>query len=244
MLRLRPWIDRTDGRPARNRVKPSVVTTQTSRHMRAPGYDPGLPLGERGGPHVGKHRIPQGIGGRTVHSMKPAVLAPLLLALLLSACGTSDDQTTASQEGATSSTSVAKDSRTAKTGPCELLTTSMAEGALGLAVGAPTKTPGDGNVTCTYAPADGRNNVFVLLTTYAATGQAKLAEITKAFPDAAPVADLGDAAIVSRQGHAIGVSVDGLLFGMSLVRADAFDVDPAVGEAQLITLARTVVQAR
>lgn len=174
--------------------------------------------------------------------MRPVVVAPLLFVVLLGACGKGDDAA-ASKDGAPSSTSVETDHRTAETDPCELLTESMAEGSLGLAVGAPTKTPGEGNVTCLYTPADGRPNVMVLLTTYAESGEAKLAEITKMFPDAAPVDDLGDAAIVSRRGHAIGVSIDGLLFGMSLMREDAFDVDPAVSEAQLITLAHLVVAA-
>lgn len=186
--------------------------------------------------------------------MRTLAAAPVLLALLLSSCGDGGKTADVSQADPTASSSaVASEAPnvaptegkgTPKTDPCELLTAAMAEGALGVPVGPPTTIPGSGNVTCQYTPADGTKNVFALLTTYAASGKAALATATAEFPDAKPVPNLGDAALVSRKGHAIGVSVGDLLFGMSLLRSDAFTVDPAVGEAQLITLARTVVQAR
>ena len=130
-----------------------------------------------------------------------------------------------------------------KTDPCDLLTQGMAEGALGVPVGEATKTPDEGYVTCMYVPADGQPNVFVLLTTYAASGEAALAEATSEFPDAKPVPDLGDAALVSRKGHAIGVAVGDVLFAMSMLREDGLSIDPAVAEAQLITLAHVVVES-
>jgi hypothetical protein len=111
-------------------------------------------------------------------------------------------------------------------------------------VGAPTTTPGEGNVTCSYSPADGRPNVFVLLTTYAASGKAALASATKAFPDATAVPGLGDSALVSRKGHAIGVSLGDLIFGMSLLRPDSLDITPAAVQAQLVAVARSVVESR
>lgn len=120
----------------------------------------------------------------------------------------------------------------------------MAEAALGVPVSPATRTPDKGNLTCSYRPADGAPNEFVLLTTYAASGAAALATVRAEFPDARSVPDLGDAALVSRKAHAIGVAVDDLLFGMSLLRADSFSIDPAVAEAQLITLAHTVVESR
>lgn len=93
-------------------------------------------------------------------------------------------------------------------------------------------------MTCSYTPADGRPNVFALLTTYAASGKAALADATTEFPDAVAVPDLGDAALVSRRGHAIGVSVGDLLFSMSLLRPGGLSVAPAISEAQLIKLAQ------
>jgi hypothetical protein len=190
--------------------------------------------------------------------MRSLATATVLLLALLGACddGNSDKSDTSGKDPAASSSAPSEPATTdasdptgnatgtPKTDPCDLLTKGMAEGALGVPVGKATRTPGEGNVTCSYSPADGTSNVFVLLTTYAASGEAALATATKAFPDAKPVPDLGDAALVSRQGHAIGVSVGDLLFGMSLLRADAFDVSPAVSEAQLITLAHTVVDSR
>jgi hypothetical protein len=190
--------------------------------------------------------------------MRSLTAASVLLLALLGACdsGNSSKSDSSATHPATSSapsepetTADASDptgkaTGTPKTDPCDLLTKGIAEGALGVPVGPATRTPGEGNVTCSYKPADGASNVLVLLTTYAGSGEAALATATKAFPDAKPVPNLGDMALVSRQGHAIGVSIDDLLFGMSLVRADAFDVSPAVVEAQLITLAHTVVDAR
>lgn len=137
-----------------------------------------------------------------------------------------------------------KGSGTPKTDPCALLTKGMAEGALGLAVGPSTKTVLPGNVTCTYKPADGRPNVFVLLTTYSASGQAALATATKVFRDAKPVTGLGDAALVSRQAHAVGVVSGDLLFALSMLRPDGLSVSPETVEAQVITLARTVLSSR
>jgi hypothetical protein len=186
--------------------------------------------------------------------MKPVAAAPVLLLLLLSACQkggatTSAKQATAAPTGAATSAAPVTDSPgtgtgTPKTDPCQLLTKGMAEGALGLAVGPATTTRLPGSVTCFYKPADGRPNVFVLLTTYAASGKAALATATKTFRDATPVPNLGDAALVSRQAHAIGVSVGNLLFAVSMLRPDGLSVPPAVSEAQLITLARTVVRSR
>lgn len=131
-----------------------------------------------------------------------------------------------------------------KTDPCDLLTKGMAEAALGVPVGKPKEQPGEGNLTCYYTPADGTKNVFALLTTYAASGEKALMTATSAFPDAKRVPDLGDASIVSRQGHAIGVAVDDLIFAISVLKADSLTEDPAVVEAQLVTLANTVVDAR
>jgi hypothetical protein len=188
--------------------------------------------------------------------MRPLAAAPVLVLLVLSGCQKGGDTTkpapvtTAPVTAATTAAAtaapvaVAPLSGTAKKDPCSLLTKGIAEGALGLAVGPPTTTPLAGSTTCTYKPADGRSNVFILLTTYAASGKAALASATKVFPDATAVPGLGDAALVSRKGHAIGVSVGDLLFGMSLLRPDSFSVSPAVSESQLITVARTVVQSR
>jgi hypothetical protein len=184
----------------------------------------------------------------------------VLLLALLGACdsGSSTKSDTSAKDPATSSSTptdpatsedpnalpTKKATGTPKTDPCDLLTKGMAEGALGVPVGPATRTPGEGNLTCAYSPADGTANILVLLTTYVGSGEAALATATKAFPDTKPVPGLGDMALVSRKGHAIGVSIDDLLFGMSLVRADAFTVSPAVSEAQLITLAHTVVDSR
>lgn len=183
-------------------------------------------------------------------------MSPVLIALLLAGCGDGggDDIATGVTPSASSSASSApvestpvsdvpgEGTGTPKTDPCTLLTVSMAEGALGVPVGAPTTTKLPGNVTCSYTPADGTTNIIVLLTTYAASGKAALLTATAEFPDAREVPGLGDAALVSRRGRAIGVAVDDLLFGMSLVRADSAPNE--VSENQLITLARTVVEAR
>lgn len=198
--------------------------------------------------------------------MRTRAAAVVLLLALLGACGdggstTSDASEASAPDRADSSapsdpttSADAPDETTGsttgstvggpKTDPCDLLTKGMAEAALGVPVGPATRTPDKGNLTCSYSPADGTPNQFVLLTTYAASGKAALATATTAFPDATRVPDLGDAALVSRKGHAIGVAVDDLLFGMSLLRADSLSIDPAVAEAQLITLAHTVVESR
>jgi hypothetical protein len=131
-----------------------------------------------------------------------------------------------------------------RTDPCKLLTKQIAAAALGVRVGPPASTPGEGNETCSYSAADGTANVLVLLTTYEASGEAALDAAMIAFPDASPVPDLGDAAFVSGKGHAIGVAVDDLVFGMSLLRADSFSIEPAESEAQLIAVAQAVVDAR
>jgi hypothetical protein len=188
--------------------------------------------------------------------MRNLVAAPVLLVLLLSSCQKGDGtattpvatppvgQATSAPPAAPASGVDAAGSGTSKTDPCRLLTKGMAEGALGVAVAPSTTTKLPGSTTCTYKPSDGRPNVFVLLTTYAASGTAALATATKTFPDASPVSDLGDAALVSRRGRAIGVSVGDLLFAISMLRPDGLSVSPATSEAQLITLARTVVRSR
>lgn len=184
--------------------------------------------------------------------MKPVAtaVAAIFLVALLTACddggSTGADTSPRDTDPTSSATSAPTGDATGdpKTDPCDLLTKGMAEGALGVPVGPGTRTPGEGNLTCSYAPVDGTPNVFVLLTTYVVTGEAALATATSEFPDATPVPDLGDSALVSRKGRAIGVAVDDVLFAISLLRADAFSVDPAVAEAQLITLAHTVVDAR
>jgi hypothetical protein len=191
--------------------------------------------------------------------MRPLAAAPVLFVALLGGCQKGGTSSTASHDAvaptsaATATAAATTDPVTApvaqgvgtpKTDPCTLLTKGIAEGALGLAVGPPAKVALPGNVTCAYHPADGRPNVFVLLTTYTGSGKAALLAATKKFPDATPVPNLGDAAYVSRRAHAIGVSVGDLIFGMSLLRVDGLDTAPAVIEAQLITVARTVVRSR
>lgn len=188
--------------------------------------------------------------------MRTVAAAPALLLLLLTSCQKGSAPAASPAAGAPSSSAaessgspvtsdvVQQGAGKPKTDPCSLLTKSIAEGALGLAVGAGHKTVLPGNVTCAYAPADGRANVFVLLTTYAASGRAALATATKVFRDAKPVPDLGDAALVSRQAHAVGVLSGDLLFGVSLLRPDGLSVPPAVAEAQVIALARTVLRSR
>lgn len=128
--------------------------------------------------------------------------------------------------------------------PCDLLTSDIAGGALGVEVGPSTTTPGENNSTCSYAPADGRANVFVLLTTYAASGEAALKDATKAFPDARPVPGLGDSAYVSPSGHAIGVSAGDLLFGMSLLTPTGLEQSPEVTVHELVAVAQAVLQDR
>jgi hypothetical protein len=197
-------------------------------------------------------------------SLPSLPLVALLALLAVSGCGaasTSDNpdavaSATASDPASSSATSSPDDGATdnpaggakatgdPRTDPCSLLTRSIAEKALGMKVGAPTTTPGEGNVTCSYSPADGRPNVFVLLTTYAASGKAALTSATKAFPDATAVPGLGDSALVSRKGHAIGVSQGDLIFGMSLLRPDSLDIAPDAVEAQLVAVARSVVESR
>ncbi|MEO6203914.1 MAG: DUF3558 family protein [Mycobacteriales bacterium] len=182
--------------------------------------------------------------------MRRIAIVPVLLILLLSACQkgspAADAPVTPTAAAPTSSAPSPLDAAKGapKTDPCDLLTKGMAEGALGVPVAAATRSTGPGNETCAYAPADGQPNVFVYLTTYAASGADALAEAAKAFRDATPVADLGDAAMVSRQAHAVGVSAGDLLFAVSLLRPDGLSVSPATVEAQVITLARTVLSAR
>lgn len=191
--------------------------------------------------------------------MRSLATASVLLLALLGACdnGSSNKSDTSAKDPAVSSSAPSGPATTAeasdptgkatgkpKTDPCDLLTKGMAEAALGVPVGAPKKQPGEGNVTCYYSPADGTHNVYALLTTYAASGEAALMTATSAFPDAKRVPDLGDAAIVSRRGHAIGVAVDDLIFAVSVLKAGSLTADPAVVEAQLVTLANTVVDSR
>jgi hypothetical protein len=190
--------------------------------------------------------------------MRSLATATVLLLALLGACGDggSDSSDTDATDPATSSSApsdpvtsadpVPTESATGepKTDPCDLLTKGMAEAALGVPVGKPKEQAGEGNLTCYYTPADGTKNVYALLTTYAASGEKALMTATSEFPDAKRVPDLGDAAIVSRQGHAIGVAVDDLIFAISILKEDSLTEDPAVVEAQLVTLASTVVDAR
>jgi hypothetical protein len=177
---------------------------------------------------------------------------------LCAGCGGGDSDADKADADSPPSSAAASDSASAEPGevsaepaegdpatdPCELFTQEMAEAALDAPVGPATKQPGEGNVTCYYTPADGSANVFALLTTYVGSGEDALATATAEFPDARPVQGLGDAAFVSRQGHAIGVAVDDLLFAMSLLKADAFTGDPAVAEAELIEAAHVVVDSR
>lgn len=193
--------------------------------------------------------------------MRTLVALAVALLLFLTGCQSDDAPGTASPDPVTTATatdttasappnastpSSAPDpgSGSVSTDPCDLLTSGMAEGALGLPVGSPTTTPQAGSLTCMYTPADGRPNVFVLLTTYEASGEAALTTATKEFPDAEPVPDLGDAAYISPRGHAIGVLDGDLLFAMSLLRPDGLEVPLATSAAQLVTLARTVLESR
>jgi len=103
------------------------------------------------------------------------------------------------------------------TDPCALLTPDVAAAALGVPVGDPTTQPGEGNSTCSYAPADGSAKGFVLLTTYAVTGtQAVLDGAAQEFPGAIPVDGVGDAARVSVQAQVIGVLSGDVVFARSV----------------------------
>lgn len=183
--------------------------------------------------------------------MKPLAALPLsVLVLLLPGCQKGDDKPVAQPQSTTSAAASspaavsAAGSGTPSTDPCSLLTASMATSALGVPVGPATTTPLPGSSTCFYKPADGSPNVYVLLTTYAAHGKAALQTATKEFPDAAAIADLGDAALISRRGHAIGVAAGNLLFAISLLRPDGLNDTPAAVESQLVGLARTVLRSR
>ena len=189
--------------------------------------------------------------------MRKVAATPVLVAvLLLAACGGDDTTATPKKDTATSTSATATATESAvspseeATGapaikPCDLLTKEIAQDALGKPVGEPTNQQGPGNSTCVYTPAGGADSSLVMLTTYESVGEEALAAAVQAFPDAKPVADLGDAAYVSAVSHSIGVSDGDLLFSMTVVTMDAaMDAAPDEVVAKLTDLARSVLETR
>ena len=126
--------------------------------------------------------------------------------------------------------------------PCDLLTKTIAEAALGIPAGAPTHTPGQGNETCTYRAADAPETAMVFLTTYAAKGtDAVLDQAAAQFANAYAVDGVGDAARVSIEEHAIGVLKGDIVFGIGLIPPGPGQGITPVTEAQMIKLATAVL---
>lgn len=133
-------------------------------------------------------------------------------------------------------------SGTPSTKPCDLLTKTIAEDALGIPVGDPAQVPGAGNETCNYRARDTSVTAMVYLTTYAATGsEAVLDQAAAQFANAHPVDGVGDAARVSIEEHAIGVLKGDIVFGIGLILPGAGQGITPVTEAQMVKLADAVL---
>ncbi|MEO8696397.1 MAG: DUF3558 family protein [Acidimicrobiales bacterium] len=127
--------------------------------------------------------------------------------------------------------------------PCDLLTKKIAEEALGIAVGAPTQAPGQGNETCNYRATDTSVTAMVYLTTYAAKGStAALDQAAAQFKNAYAVNGVGDAARVSVDEHAIGVLKGDFVFAVGLIPPSRGQVITPVTEAQMVKLANAVLE--
>jgi hypothetical protein len=189
----------------------------------------------------------------SLHSRTGVAIALTATALLLlPACGSSAKSdgsaptpSTTANRGDQPSTSVRNPpgSATGKPShkPCDLLTRPIAEDALGVAVGEPVKTPGEGNETCTYKGTDKTKTAMVYLTTYAAKGSvAVLDQAAAQFANAHAVDGVGDAARVSVDDHAIGVLEGDVVFGIGLIPPSSGQGITPVTESQLVDLANAV----
>jgi hypothetical protein len=131
------------------------------------------------------------------------------------------------------------------TDPCALLTASVATAALGVAVGEPLRQPGEGNETCAFHPADTAAKGFVYLTTYSAEGSPELlAEAATTFRDAESVDGLGDAAVVSLEGQAVGVLFGHTVFALGLILQSSDGQVQPITKDQLIAAARSVLDGQ
>ena len=126
--------------------------------------------------------------------------------------------------------------------PCDLLTKTIAEEALGIPVGAPMQAPGEGNETCNYPAADKAQIARVYLTTYAVKGSLPvLNQAATQFKNAYAVNGVGDAARVSIEDHVIGVLKGDFVFGIGMIPVSQGQTIAPVTEAQLVKLANAVL---
>jgi hypothetical protein len=190
--------------------------------------------------------------GRPANAGRAIALMAAAL-LLLTACGSSS-KTGNTETPPTSATSAAQQSSTSAasrpgsaTGtpsqkPCDLLTRGIAEDALGVTVGEPSQTPGEGNATCTYKGTDTSKTAMVYLTTYAAKGSVTVLDQAAAqFANARPVDGVGDAARISLEEHAIGVLDGDVVFGIGLIPPSTGQAIAPVTESQMVELANAVL---
>ena len=140
---------------------------------------------------------------KTLWSRRSIAVVALGAAVVLTACGGSSsktgDKSTTSLTTAGSTTTVdgssSSGSGTPSRKPCDLLTKEIAEAALGVAVGAPTQAPGQGNETCNYRATGTSSIAMVYLTTYAVKGtEAGLDAAATQFKNAYAVDGVGDSA--------------------------------------------------
>jgi len=145
-------------------------------------------------------------------------------------------------DAAPTPTAAAAPVATPSSDPCDLLTAAVAGQALGMAVGDKSTQPGEGNTTCGYRPADPAAQGFVSLTLYGVTGsEAILNSAAQQFPDAEAVDGIGDAALLSMQGQAIGVLSGTTVFALGLFPQQADGQLVPVTKDQLIALAHAVL---
>ena len=181
-------------------------------------------------------------------SRRGAVVAVTAMALL-AACGGDDKEAApGAVDQTTTTTGVSVTTGTPSGTPprtsCDLLTKKIAEDALGIPVGAPTKAAGEGNETCNYGAADKSQLARVYLTTYAVTGSmAVLEQAATQFKNAYAVNGVGDAARVSIEDHTIGVLDDAFVFGIGMIPVSQGQTISPVTEAQLVKLANAVLAA-
>jgi hypothetical protein len=153
--------------------------------------------------------------------------------------------TSSSQAPTTTTPASGSGSGTPSLKPCDLLTKTIAEDALGVPVGDAKDVPGEGNETCVYSGADKAVIAKVLLTTYSTPGTtAGLDQAAAQFKNAYAVNGVADAARVSIEDHTIGVLDGDFVFGLTLIPpSQGQDLAP-VTEAQLVTIANAVLAGR
>jgi hypothetical protein len=189
--------------------------------------------------------------------MRRGTQASLLLAgLLLAGCKASDQPaavgttpaappvtttTPATNAATTPPVATRPAGGTPATDPCQLVTADLARQLLGVAVDPAEPIAAPNAAACMYRATPHSDTVLLLVTTYAGSGGALLAQATAEHDDATDVSGVGEAAKVSRRDSVIGVVVHDRLFTLAMLRPDTAAASPAQIEAQLVAAARTVL---